>query len=122
MNYSEKSKIIQNAIEYLRLCPNGKKTKRRSFLRMKHLDNAKVFFEIFIPKVLNGNKNDQFRRLQYIKTELEIVLQEIPEKDESYSNRYIFKNSRVKAVITGKNKIRKKKLCVDYFLLSFFPY
>ena len=117
MNYKEKQKIIQKALKFLHSCPQKtRKRRRKPHLRVFHLNNSKVFFELFIPKILKLNINDQYRRLKEIEEFLPKILSQKPEKKE---DRYIFSYNSITAVVIEKNK--KNYPHLEYFLLSFFP-
>jgi hypothetical protein len=111
-----KKQAIRDAIEYLKKCPNGKRERRRKpHIRIKHLKNRKVFFDIFIPKMLLGNINDQYRRLKDIPFLLKKTLSTQPEKN---GNKYVFLYESYRVVVEEKFKSGKIK---ELYLLTFFP-
>lgn len=118
MNYREKQKIIQQGIQFLKKAPNGKKSRRKSYLKVTYLDNQKVFFDMFIAKFLQQNINDQYRRMKVLPTILPIILKSQPIQKNS---RYIFTNNDCKAIIQIREIIINNKKKQQLHLLSFFP-
>lgn len=117
MNFEKKRKIIQESIQFLKTAPNGKKGRRKPFLKAKYLDNKKVFFEIFIPKILQCTLNDQYRRMKDLPHNLPLILQRRPKKE---ADRYIFDNESHRAIVIEKQKIRNNRQVSELYLLSFF--
>ncbi len=119
MNNQEKRKIIQKALFFLHSSPNNnRKRKRKPYIRSFYLKNSKVFFDIFIPKILKRNVNDQYRRLK----DLEIILPQILSRKPLLSgNRFIFSFKNYKAIVFSKDRVHKKRQYKKYYLLSFFP-
>lgn len=118
-NRDEKINAIRKSIEYLKRCPRGQREKRRKpFLRAKHLENSKIFFDIFIPKILQGNINDQYRRLK----DIPVVMQKVFSTKPVYKNGvYVFDYKGYNAVVVGKDKKTKGNIHTEYYLLTFFP-
>jgi hypothetical protein len=103
-------------IEFLQTRPNGKKRKRRSFLRVKFLDGKKCFFEMFIrDKMKKYSKKDLYRRFEMAENMKEIFSTIVPYKD---SDKWVFK---VNSVIVIIKELKNSKKQTELQLLSLYP-
>jgi hypothetical protein len=93
--------------------PHRKGKKRRAYLRAKFLGNKKIFFEIFIQKILGNeyNTNDKLRRLEYVESLPKLFSNISPIKQ---GQKYIFIEKDFQVVV-------KEKKNKELYLLTLYP-
>jgi len=98
--------------------PYWKISKRQPFLRIKFLDNKKIFFALFYQKSKKYNKNDKARRFYFIEFLPKIFKEIKPEIDwEKYIFEWIVISKKFKIIV----KKTKRKWKVELQLLSIYP-
>jgi hypothetical protein len=125
MNDREANRILDIANFLLKHFPHGfnrpkKRSRRKPYLRAKHIGNRKVFFNILKEKYDGLNKRDKARRYKVIPHLADILKSEVPSmrlNDREYV--YIIKIADKKFTIVLKEI--KRGNVRELYLYSIYP-